>query len=56
MGIKVLSYFISNDHDGHWGRNDKSDFAKMYGKDSKFVNATNMMEVARTINQKFLEK
>tara|TARA_Y100000310_G_C20684697_1_gene818173 strand:+ start:663 stop:2639 length:1977 start_codon:yes stop_codon:yes gene_type:complete len=58
MGIKVLSYFISNNHDSdsRWGQNERNDFAKMYGKDSKFVNATNMMEVARTINQKFLEK
>jgi len=28
----------------------------MYGKDAEFVNATNMMSVAKTMNKKFLEK
>ena len=52
LGLKVISYFISEyDHD----RESRS-FKMMYGKDAHFINATNMMEVARTMNKKFLEK
>jgi len=28
----------------------------MYGKDAEFVNATNMMQVAKSMNKKFLTK
>jgi len=54
-GISVLSYFISNydlDDDCY----DVKAFKKMYGKDAEFVNATNMMAVAKTMNKKFLTK
>jgi len=54
-GISVLSYFISNydlDDDNY----DVKAFKKMYGKDAEFVNATNMMAVAKTMNKKFLTK
>ena len=54
-GISVLSYFISNydlDDDSY----DVKAFKKMYGKDAEFVNATNMMAVAKTMNKKFLTK
>jgi hypothetical protein len=53
-GISVLSYFISNydlDDDSY----DVKAFKKMYGKDAEFVNTTNMMAVAKTMNKKFLE-
>ena len=53
-GISVLSYFISNydlDDDSY----DVRAFKRMYGKDAEFVNATNMMQVAKTMNKKFLE-
>ena len=50
-GIKVLSYFISEEYES-----DHSSFRAMYGKDAQFINATSMMEVARTMNKKFLEK
>jgi len=53
-GINVLSYFIgggSYDYDG-----DNKSFKNMYGSDASFINATNMMEVAKTMNKKFLEK
>ena len=53
MGISVLSYFIGGDYE--YGT-DREAFTKMYGKDAEFVNATNMMEVAKTMNKKFLEK
>ena len=52
MGISVLSYFIGGSYD----RDDMPAFTKMYGKDAEFINATNMMQVAKTMNKKFLEK
>ena len=54
-GISVLSYFISNydlDDDSY----DVRAFKRMYGKDAEFVNATNMMQVAKSMNKKFLTK
>ena len=35
---------------------DNNSFTKMYGKDAEFINATNMMQVAKTMNKKFLTK
>ena len=53
MGISVLSYFIG----GEWDREDDNKaFTNMYGKDAEFINATNMMQVAKTMNKKFLSK
>ena len=52
LGLKVISYFIS---DYESDREHRS-FKAMYGKDAQFINATNMMEVARSMNKKFLEK
>ena len=55
QGIKVLSYFISDysyDRDDY----DNKAFRTMYGADASFINATNMMQVARTMNKKFLQK
>ena len=52
-GIKISSYFISS---GTPWDGEVSTFKKMYGKDASFINPTNMMEVARTMNQKFLQK
>ena len=53
-GISVLSYFISN-YDLCDDDYDVKAFKRMYGKDAEFVNATNMMAVAKTMNKKFLE-
>ncbi len=50
LGLKVMSYFIGE------GRYGNDSFKTMYGKDAQFIDATNMMEVARTMNKKFLEK
>jgi len=54
MGIKVLSYFVSG------GRYDSDrehrDFKTMYGRDAQYCNITNVLEVAKTMNKKFLEK
>ena len=53
-GIKVSSYFIY-ESDYHM-EGSRESFNKMYGKDASFINPTNMMEVARSMNSKFLEK
>ena len=35
---------------------DRSSFKNMYGSDSEFVNVTNVVDVARTMNKRFLTK
>ena len=52
-GIKLSSYFISR---GTPYESDVVTFKRMYGNDASFINTTNMMEVARSMNQKFLQK
>ena len=52
-GIKIMSYFIS-DSSGYGS--EKDNFSQMYGKDASFIDPTNMMNVARTMNNKFLQK
>jgi len=53
-GIKVLSYFIG---DSSYGNGDSmSDFKRMYGRDSEFIDVTSVLPVAKTMNKKFLEK
>ena len=53
IGMKVLSYFIGGDYEYE---SDRTSFTTMYGKDAEFINATNMMAVAKTMNKKFLQK
>jgi len=48
-GIKVISYFIGQKR---WGG---EEFQKMYGKDSQFINTNNLVSLAKTMNNKFLE-
>ena len=52
-GMKVMSYFIGGDYSYE---EDNKSFKTMYGNDASFVNTTNMMDVAKTMNGKFLEK
>ena len=53
-GIKIMSYFVS---DGDYvNDSDRNTFSKMYGKDASFIDCTNMMNVAKTMNDKFLSK
>ena len=54
-GIKISSYFIS-ESSRYSSQDDKNVFTRMYGKDASFINPTNMMEVAKSMNSKFLEK
>ena len=53
MGISVLSYFIGGNHSYD---DENRAFKNMYGSDASFINATNMMDVAKTMNKKFLSK
>ena len=53
-GIKISSYFIKEGNYGYG--DDKNVFSRMYGRDASFINPTNMMEVAKSMNSKFLEK
>ena len=55
MGMKVMSYFISGDY-SYSSDSYKKAFQTMYGSDASFIKATNMMDVARTMNKKFLQK
>ena len=52
-GMKIMSYFISG---GYMSDSERDTFTKMYGKDASFIDPTNMMNVAKSMNQKFLEK
>ena len=49
-GIKVLSYFISDDDYHH------SQFELMYGKSAAYINPDSLMDIARTLNKMFLSK
>jgi hypothetical protein len=55
MGIKVLSYFVSD-----YGEGDDSSsgriFKACYGKSASFINVTNINEVTRTMNKLFMSK
>jgi hypothetical protein len=50
MGIKVLSYFISNSD----YRMDN--FRQMYGQSAKRIDVENISQIARTMNEMFLKK
>ena len=51
--MKIMSYFISG---GYMSDSERDTFTKMYGKDASFIDPTNMMNVAKSMNKKFLEK
>ena len=52
-GIKVLSYYIG----GEYERDSNMEaFKRMYGNDAEFINVTNVMEISKTMNKKFLDK
>ncbi len=56
-GINVLSYFITDmSEDRFQNSSDWEIFKKCYGKDAKYVNVENMMQVAKTMNELFLKK
>lgn len=54
--IKVLSYFICEDDMIIDSKNIlKMWFEKMYGKDSRFINVTDIIQVTNTLNSKLIE-
>ena len=54
MGIKVLSYFVS---DSSYGREDNvRDFKTMYGQDAEMIDINSVLQISKTMNKKFLEK
>ena len=52
MGINVISYFI---YQGYMYESTRDNFKRMYGPDAQFIDPTNMNQVSKTVNQKFLE-
>ncbi|MBC8427988.1 MAG: VWA domain-containing protein [Candidatus Pelagibacter sp.] len=52
-GLKVMSYFIGES--AYEMRSSEHTFKEMYGVDASFINSTNMMEVSKTMNEKFME-
>ena len=58
MGIKVLSYFVSDngyEMDEH-GSSSARIFKECYGASASYINVTNVNEVARTMNRLFMSK
>ena len=55
-GIKTLSYFISDYHGDVKQSAAWRIFEQCYGKGAKSVNVANMFDVARTMNELFLQK
>jgi hypothetical protein len=56
-GYKVLSYFIKENSHGYlFNGLNESCFKSMYGQDASFVDVTNIIGIAKTMNQMFLEK
>jgi len=51
LGINVLSYFIDGRADG-WSADS---FRKMYGKNAEFIDTSNLTQISRSMNNKFLE-
>jgi len=53
-GVSVLSYFISEyGFDRMRSTSYADDFNRMYGKDARFVNVNEVMDLAKTLNGKF---
>ena len=49
-----MSYFVG---DGDYDRSrNMEDFKTMYGKSSEFIDLTNVVQIAKSMNAKFLEK
>jgi len=53
MGIKTLSYFVS---DGHYDTYGERDFKKMYGTGAKIIDVTSVSQISKTMNDLFLQK
>lgn len=49
MGVTILSYYVE---DGHSPNTEV--FKRMYGKDARFIDVTSITDIARTLNEMFL--
>ena len=56
MGIKTLSYFISDYHYSNSDHYTMRDFKEMYGKGAEMIDVTNVTQITKTMNKLFLEK
>ena len=54
-GILVSSYFVS-DNNSYRSENLVNMFKRMYGQDAQFINVSNVQEIAKAMNRKFLQK
>lgn len=52
-GLQIIGYFITS---GYVYESSKHNFKRMYGADSEFVDSTRLIEIAKTLNKKFLEQ
>jgi hypothetical protein len=52
LGFRIISYFV---YDYAPGESTKRIFTHMYGVDAAFIQPENMIEIAKTMNSKFLE-
>ena len=52
IGMNVISYFI---YENCVYDSDRKNFKTMYGPDSQFIRPDSVVDIAKTINQKFLE-
>ena len=55
-GITVSSYFVGDAKEGFNAENNMKSFRRMYGKDAQFINVSNIFEIAKVMNKKFLAK
>ena len=52
IGMNIISYFI---YEQYIADSDNKNFKTMYGPDSQFIRPDSVVDIAKTINQKFLE-
>ena len=53
MGIKVISYFVSDDYSQSYSR---QLFGTAYGKMANYIDVTSVNQVSKTMNKMFMEK
>jgi hypothetical protein len=55
-GIVVSSYYVEDSNGAYYRSTIVDTFKRMYGKDAQFINVSNVHEIAKTMNGKFLSK
>lgn len=53
-GVEVISYYIENTN--HLSAVNVKNFKNMYGKDAQFIDTHSVIQIAHTLNKKFLSK